>query len=874
MNRSLKSTADFMQSQAALLQSLLDKTRRQEGAISDLQQRTESIENQLSSSIDQQTNDGMLLRDLQAQIQAHSDATAARHNLLAAEIATLMSSVNSSSANRQTSVPASDQPQPVQAPIRVSAPRVQRQSTYEDVQSEDNDSLQYSLPSTQYHTPGTHASNPLRSALHDSPDIDVDCQQSVSSDPPQFDVADFPHPPILVYRENNVNEALTRVLLHSHIPQPKAIPMITKAFDRCKLLSGHITVAVLYEIVTTAMVQFRQIARTTQHGRTPQYPSLMDICKDYPYIEQAMFNGFSSYLSMSLPQSHHHLVPDLAEMALIMAYSDNTMFFTILFHACTPSASLATVGRTIRTLRLREFPKMHESEHLPTYFRTIKDLLNSHIYLATYEVVPASVTWTQSYFYRLVTQYDATRLFPQVPRSQFRFPFQAAPSQYYYQLFTPFPYDATTLYPIWDQHRDDRIVSASEFNRLASNVAFAYSQLATARSEMLQFNGEFTAPPPTTLVVRHHRITWKGCTQGEYEEYLPFFKFFNKLTNATETPNYSSLKVESSRPSSPATVRPLQPLQSASARVDPTPQGQFTAKRMYASGYNAFAERNPATIHNFENSATGYLPREEYNKLSQAEKDARADQYRQQHGDDKPTASRSSYLPKEQYDKLSQAEKEARSAEYRQRTPGTSSSRSPDNIDTRPTRTLTFSDDTVDRKADAKQMRRSMPLPPPKYAESLTARQPLDRSANATDRPTSGPSQWKGYSGGPAQYEEPRQPTNFAAIQGNLQKLAADKQNRPISRALLAESLQRGRENEDDPAVARWFEEQLEALRLESPSDATDPAPTADVDDDYSDHLRGNDELNRLFDIDPPHEPAALLTSAEDDEDDALWPLA
>ena len=517
------------------------------------------------------------------------------------------------------------------------APALLRQPSDDNASSEserdDTSSLNFSNTATFY---TAAASSKLNNAvIHDdgiSPlghnslfnhDGDLLTSTNHDNDPHH---SDFPNAPILVYREKDSSQALARFLMNGADSSSSSSPRLHKAFDQARLQDGAITVGTLFVILSAAMLDFKDILAESTYSSPPRYPSIASTAKQYSPIHNAIIDGFYQFLLRHVPQQFRQEVQSFVQRAHRIALVDNTMFFTMLYYACKTTPSISLVAKILRKFHLDSFPRVNDAHRLPGYFRTIYDCICTHLYVEIYDIEGALKSgWNSSPLFKFVITFDQTKPFPTVPASFFKYPFQSSTVQYYYLLFAPFPDEATTLYPVWKLLHNAVFTSAADFANLWATVTYShcedmnklFSALTTVSSTGVL---KIERPPSHVLVYNREHITWKSCTEGLHEKFKEFFTFFNKHTNATSRPDYSSSHQDQI---DPAHLPTSASMKSVISTASPSTLDSRLVKRAPASVVSSIDTSSSRPY------AVNIVPRAVYAKLPLQEKQARSAAYHQ-----------------------------------------------------------------------------------------------------------------------------------------------------------------------------------------------------------------------------------------------------
>jgi len=437
---------------------------------------------------------------------------------------------------------------------------------------------------------------------------------------------DFPKAPILVYREKDSNQALARYLMHGTDSFSSASQRLHKAFDQARLQDGAITVGTLFVILSASMLDFKDILAESTYSSPPRYPSIASTAKQYSHIHNAIIDGFYQFLLRHVPQQFRPEIQSFVQRAHRIALVDNTMFFTMLYYACKTTPSISLVAKILRKFHLDSFPRVNDAHRLPGYFRNFFDYICTHLYVVIYDIEGAlKAGWSSSPLYKFINTFDQTKPFPAIPASFFKYPFQSSTVQYYYLLYAPFPNEATTLYAIWKLLNNAVFNSAVDFTNFWATVTYSYcedmnrlfSALTTVSSTGIL---KIERPPPQVLVYNREHITWKSCTEGLHEKFKDFFTFFNKHTNATSRPDYSSSQQDHI---DPAHLPSPESIKSVNSTFSPSTIDSRLVKRAPASVVSSIDTTSSRPY------AANIVPRAVYAKLPLQEKQARSAAYHQ-----------------------------------------------------------------------------------------------------------------------------------------------------------------------------------------------------------------------------------------------------
>jgi hypothetical protein len=246
------------------------------------------------------------------------------------------------------------------------------------------------------------------------------------------------------------------------------------------------------------------------------------------------------------------------------------------------------------------------------------------LYVTIYDIEGALKSgWNSSLLYKFVITFDQTKPFPTIPASLFKYPFQSSTVQYYYLLFAPFPDEATTLYPVWKLLHNAVFNSVADFTNLWATVTYSYcedmnklfSALTTVSSTGVL---KIERPPSHVLVYNREHITWKSCTEGLHEKFKDFFTFFNKHTNATSKPDYSSSHQDQIDPNHLPTSASMK---SVNSTYSPSTIDSRLVKRAPGSVISSIDTSSSRPY------AANIVPRAVYAKLPLHEKEARSAAY-------------------------------------------------------------------------------------------------------------------------------------------------------------------------------------------------------------------------------------------------------
>ena len=527
-------------------------------------------------------------------------------------------------------------------------------------------------------TSSLELSNTFLTANSGYPNGDDQDNDSIQTTSAPATHVDYPLPPILAYRETDQMQALANYLMHDEKVLRQNTTRVRAAFDQARLSHGAVNIGTLFTLVSCAMHEFKDIMAESSYNSPPKYPSLYQIAKDFPNITTAIYDGFYIFLDKRVPEDFRHQVGAFVEKCQRIANNDNTMFLTMLYFACDTAPTITTISRIVRFFVVKKFPRADTSYRLPGYFNYFKDTLCCHLYLAVYDVKGSlAADWYRSSLFCFVNTYNHAEKSPKIPPSAFIYPFQDSPNQLYNVLYSPFPYEATLLYPIWKVLGPAKAFAAADFSTYWAAATHRHLELSRAQLDALQMYPHMLPKPPEPNVLLRDRqiITWKSVTQGAHEGYMDFFKFFNKITNAESKPDYSNIKEEL--------------IDSATLPREP-PSFQS------APDTRNLSDSNPITRLKQQNDYVNNYARSSSGLFSSGPSDSKAKATKLP-ADNRPYAA--NLVPREVYSALPQHEKDARSAAYHRDkanyvSPKTNYAKPEPASATAPTRSIKFDDNT------------------------------------------------------------------------------------------------------------------------------------------------------------------------------------
>ena len=671
--------------------------------------------------------------------------------------------------------------------------------------------------------------------------------------------SDFPKAPIVVYREKDANQALARFLMNGADSYSSSSQRLHKSFDQARLQDGAITVGTLFVILSAAMLDFKDILAESTYSSPPRYPSIASTAKQYSHIHNAIIDGFYQFLLRHVPQHLRQEVQSFVQRAHRIALVDNTMFFTMLYYACKTTPSISLVAKILRKFHLDSFPRVNDAHRLPGYFRNFFDCICTHLYVVIYDIEGALKSgWNSSPLYKFVMNFDQTKPFPVVPGSFFKYPFQSSTAQYYYLLYAPFPNEATTLYMVWKLLHNAVFNSAGDFTNFWATVTYSYcedmnklfSALTTVSSTGVL---KIERPPPHVLVYNREQITWKSCTEGLHEKFKDFFTFFNKHTNATSRPDYSSSQHDQI---DPAHLPTASSMKSSNSTYSPSTIDSRLVKRAPASVVSSIDTSSSRPY------AANIVPREVYAKLPLQEKLARSASYHREKekfltssDTESQPAKQSAPLPTKPPESSIKLTAPTRNIRFDDTASVRSSSSTIASVATTVPETRSSTQSYYRNTERFVRPREPPPPPPPNKPSAHLLQATANQSSPPADTSSIAAKRWS--------WKSKDKHSNFISA---LDATHSSKDRK--SQALL---LQLGQQLvDDDPSLTDWVNDNIDAALAESFDQVhlSDEAPTTD-------HSSNSDELHELFDPafadDPYYSPDSGLNYEDTDANFGLF---